>query len=202
MQEIISKEEFNKLMNIEGKARGAGLKGEAKFILEKEGKEGLERLENTITNLGYPLKYKAIAATRFYPIGLEVLTLLAAKRLFNYDSEIFQEIGRFIAKYPLTVRIFISYFSSPEKVINKNMELWRKAFTIGKIRIMELNLEEKYMTMRLENFNVHPLLCQVFLGSLSAIAQMFIKVKVSCEETKCVHRGDDYHEFLFKEKED
>ncbi|GAI52915.1 unnamed protein product, partial [marine sediment metagenome] len=30
------------------------------------------------------------------------------------------------------------------------------------------------------------------------IIQMIVGSKVTSEETKCVHRGDEYHEFLLK----
>ena len=202
MEKIISKEEFDELMKIEGEARGAGLKSEMKFIFDKEGAEGLKKLEDTITKLGYPLKYKEIIGMAFYPVGLEAVVLLAIKRLFDYDDKKFQEIGRHLAKYPLVVRLFISYFSSPEEVLMKNLKMWRKAFTIGDIKVVEFNLKKKYMIMRLENFKVHPLFCQVFIGSISSTAELFIKTKIVCEEVKCVFRGDEYHEFLLKEKKD
>ena len=198
MEQLITKEEFDELMKIKGEARGAGLKGEMKFILEEEGEEGLKKLEEAITKAGYPLKFKEIRGMDFYPIGLEAVVLLAIKRLFNYDDKKFQEIGRRLAKFPLIVRLFIGYFTPSAKTLEKNLETWRKAFTIGNIKVVEVNLKEKYMIIRLENFKVHPLFCQVFIGSISSITELFIKTKLSCEETKCVFKGDEYHEFLLK----
>jgi len=202
MEQIITKEEFDGLMKIEGEARGAGVKGEMKFIFDEEGAEGLKRLEDTITKLGYPLKYKEIRGMSFYPIGLEAVVLLAIKRLFNYDDKKFQKMGKRLAKYPLVVRLFINYFSLTEETLIKNLKMWRKAFTIGNLKVVEFNLEKRHVIVRLEDFKVHPLFCQVFIGSITSTLELFTKTKIACEEVKCVFRGDPYHEFLFKEKED
>jgi len=200
MEQIITKQEFSELMKIEGEARGAGVKGEMKFILEEEGAEGLKKLEDTITKLGYPLSHKRIRGMSFYPIGLEAVVLLAIKRLFNYDDKKFQRMGKRLAKYPLIVRLFINYFSSSEEALIKNLKMWRKAFTIGKLKVVEFDLKERHVIVRLENFKVHPLFCQVFIGSITSTLELFTKTKIACEEVKCVFRGDLYHEFLFKER--
>ena len=41
--EIISKEEFDELMSIEGKIIGAGIKPSGEFILKEEGEEGTQK---------------------------------------------------------------------------------------------------------------------------------------------------------------
>lgn len=75
MEPIISKEEFNELMKIEGKTRGVSIKDYGDYILKEKGENGLRGLEEAITRTGYPLKFKEIKAMAFYPLGLEGLTL-------------------------------------------------------------------------------------------------------------------------------
>ncbi len=93
MNEIISKQEIEELMKIEGKVRGLPFKTEAEFIQKEEGEEGLKRLEDAMKNIGYPLKYKEMRAMDFYPIGLLAVHLVVIKRLFNYDDKKFEEMG-------------------------------------------------------------------------------------------------------------
>lgn len=196
MEEIISKEEFDELMKVKGEVRGASFKTEAEFVLKEEGKEGMEILEDVMTKLGHP--YKEIKMMDFYPLGLEAVMLLAIQRLFNYDDKKFQEMGRTEAKVSFIIRLFMKYFVSIDKVLKEVSKMWRKYYTVGDLKVTELNEEERYVILRLENFCLHPILCQSLIGYFPSVLQMVVGGETSCEETKCVFRGDDYHEFLLK----
>ncbi len=200
-KEIISKEEFNRFMEINGEVKGVAFMADA-FILKEEGEEGLKKLYDVIEELGFPkedlenakLKYK-----KLYPIGWAAVSLLAIKRLFNYDNEKFQEMGRFQAKTsPLVMRLFMKYFTSLKSSINEAPKIWRRYYTVGALSVVECDEKKRYRIDRLENFNLHPLLCEHLKGYFSAMIQIMVKKEVSCEEVKCVHRGDKFHEFLMK----
>jgi hypothetical protein len=200
MEQVISKEEFDKLMSLEGEARGSGMKSYADFILKEKGEEGVRKMEETITELGYPVNYKKMKALSSYPIGLEACTLLAIERLFGFDDKKFREMGRFEVKCSLVIRIFMKYFVSIERAAKELSKIWKQHFTVGDFRTVEFNKEKGYLILRLENFHhYHPAQCQVLAGVLLAAVQMILKNdKVTCEETKCPFRGDEYHEFLLK----
>ncbi len=198
MEQIISKEEFAKLKRMKGEVRGVALKGEADFVLKEEGREGLERLEEVITNLGYPIRYKEIKATRFYPLWLEALTLLVIKRLFNYKNEKFQKIGSFESKISLIIRLFMKYFVSLERMIKEVPKMWRKYYTIGNLKVIEFNKEKRQGVLRLEGFQSTPLLQETFKGVFSSVIQMIINRPVICEEKRCSLEKDDCYEFLLK----
>jgi len=198
MEQVISKEELNKLMNLKGEVRGMGMKGHAEFILKEEGEEGLKKMEETITNLGYPIKYKEIKLMSFYPIGLEAVTLIVIKKLFNYDDKKFQEMGKFGVKVSFLLRIFTRYFVSLEKFAKVAPGMWKKGGALGDFKIGEYNIDKRCLILRIENFSLHPLYCQVFRGYFSKGLQMIIGKETTCQETKCTFRGDEYHEFLLK----
>lgn len=198
MEQIISKEEVNKLMSLKGEVRGAGMKGYAEFILKEEDEEGLERLEKTMMKLGYPIKYRKMRAMKFFPIGLEALTLLAIKRLFNYDGEKLEEMGGLSLKGSIITRLFMKYFTSPQRITKEAINIWRKGVTVGDLKVVEYNKDKKYSIIRLENFRLHPLHCHVVRGYLSSAFKMIFKGEAQVEESKCIYRGDDYHEFLIK----
>ena len=198
MEEIISKEEVNQIMNTEGEIRGLGLKGYTNFILKEKGKEGLKRLEDAMAELGYPIKHREIKATNFYPVGLDNLLLLSIKKLFNYDNKKFREIGEFQAKSPLIIRLFVKYFISLEKAVKAAPQMWRKYFTVGNMKMVDFNKEKKHVILRLENFRLNLPHCQLIIGFISALIKIIVGSKVICEETKCIFRGDEYHEFLLK----
>jgi hypothetical protein len=197
MEQVISKDEFDELMKLKGEVR-SGIKTHGEFILKEEGEKGLKKLEDTILELGYPIKFRRIKATTFYPLGAEAIVLLAIKRLFNYDDEKFQEMGRFHAKSSLIIRLFIKYFVSLKSISKKVSDMWKRYFTVGNFEIVELDEEKKRAILKVTDFQLHPIHCQVFKGSISTLVQMIVGSKVTMEETKCIYRGDEYHEFLLK----
>lgn len=197
MEEIITKEIAEKLMEIKGEVRGMAMKGDLEFILKERGEEGLKKLEDTIANLGYSVKYEKLKTLSFYPIGLKGITLLTIKKLFNFSDEKFQEMGAFGSKINLVIRIFMKYLFSPKIFASQSQRMWRYYYTIGNCKA-ELNEKEKYVFLRVYNFPYFPDQCQVLRGYFGSIFKMVVKNKVNCEETKCVFRGDEYHEFLLK----
>lgn len=199
MKQIISKQEFDKLMSIRGEVRGVGIKSYGEYILKEEGGEGLKKLEETITDLGCPIKWKLIKTLAFYPVGLEGLILLVIQRVFNYDDKKIQEMGESHLKKPLIFRLFAKYFASLETMTQQAPRAWRQLFTIGDLKTIELNKKKKYVILRLADFRLCAPHCQIIMGIFSAVLQMLTKSsRVSCEETKCLYRGDECHEFLLK----
>ena len=175
-----------------------GIKSSIEFVIQKEGKEALEKIESEMERTGYPIKYKEMKAMGFYHLGLESALLLVIKKLFNYNDKDFQEMGRFGAKSSLIIRLFTQYFISFEKFIDKPPEMWRKYFTVGNLKIQEYNEKDKYVIVRLEEFNLNRFHCQLFLGFCSVLLEMMTKAEVTGQEMKCPFKGDDYHEFLLK----
>ena len=198
MEEDIAKETIEKLMKIEGETRGMALKDNFEYVLSRKGKEGLEKLENEMNNLGYPIKYKEIKVMGFYPSGLEPLIMLATKKVFNFTREDFKKEGKLSAQLPLIIRLFIKYFGSLDMIVKNIQKMWRTYYTKGNLKVVDFNKDKRYVIVRLKNFVLHPFYCIGLEGYFSTIVSMVVKGSVTCQETKCVHRGDDYHEFLVK----
>ena len=197
MEQIISKEEFDKLMKTKGETIGIAIREHKEFILNQKGREGLKKVEDIISGLGYS-EYKKIKPRKFYPVGLYALTLIAAKRIFNWDDEKFKEMGRFNAKLSLILRILMRFLVSLDVAAEKVPVMWKRYYTVGNLRTMEHDEERRYAILRLEDFNLHPLHCKLQAGYYSTILQIIVKDTVTCEEIKCVYKGNEYHEFLLK----
>lgn len=198
MKKIISQEEIDKYMSLEGKVRGTSIKSYGEYIFKEEGAEGLKKLEDAMSELGCPIAYKEIKAMSWYPISQQVLTLDLIQKLFDYDDKKFQEIGKFSSKFSLIVRLLIKYILRRVQTGEKGPEIWKKLYTVGELEEVEVDIEKGRAVWRIKNFSAHPLLCQVIIGYLTSLLQMVMGYKVICEETKCVHQGDSYHEFLIK----
>jgi len=198
MEEIISKEELGKLMKINGEVRMVGVKSYLDFILKEEGEEGLKKVEDTMLSFGFSLKREKIRKMDFFPLNQLAILLVVIKKLFNYDDEKFQEMGKFQVRGSLLLTMLVKYLVSLNRAVKELPNLWRKHLTVGKLTAVELNEEEKHLTMRLENYRMHPIHCQILKGYFLASLQRIIIEKRTCEETKCIFKGDDYHEFLVK----
>lgn len=198
MEQIISKEEFEELMKIKGKTRGVSVKDYGDYILKEKGENGLRRLEEAITKTGYPIKFKEIKAMAFYPLGLEGLTLLIIKRLFGFDDDKIQEMGKQQAKVSILIRLFMKYFFSLKKTAGVVPRMWRIFYSTGEIDVVELNEEKRYIILRIKDFFLSSIHCRYLCGYLASILRLIVGKEVTCEETKCLHRGDEYHEYLLK----
>jgi len=134
----------------------------------------------------------------FYPIGLESVVFLTAKQLFNFKDEDFVELGEREAKLPSIVRLFMQYFGSVAMLSREGPRMWRKYYTVGSLEITSFDEKKNYAVVRIKGINLHPIHCQNLKGYLMGIVKMVGKRNVTCEEVKCIYRGDEYHEFLLK----
>lgn len=200
MDQEITKELAKKLMEIEGETRGVVLKTDGEYVLKEKGEEGLKKIEEELEKLGYPIKYGEIKTMEFYPVGLRAISLLVVKKAFNFNDEKIKEIGIFATKVSLIIKIFTRYFLSVKRVFFiEAPKIWRKHWTKGDLIPVELNEEKKYAILRLQNFSLHPIYCTYLGGYFCGVLLMLLRAtKMNPEETKCVFRGDEYHEFLIK----
>src|SRR3989344_5526915 len=121
MNQNLSKELAQKIMETKGEARGTALKTDSDFVLREKGEEGLMAVEKTLKELGFPIKYKEINTMEFYPIGLRIISILAIKETFVLSYEQIEEMGQSAPKVSLIVKLFLKYFLilSMEKAIQE-----------------------------------------------------------------------------------
>jgi len=193
---MLTKEEAENLMKIEGEARGVALKDDLDFVLEKKGEEGLKKVEIKVAELGFPLKYKEIKPMDFYPMGLANLFLLVIREVFNFDEKDLEEWGASIVKFSIFTKIFMKYFGSLKLIAEQVPKIWKKHYTIGDLEMPEFSKEKRYVVLKIRNFKVHPIHCSILKGMFSKITEMVVKSPVACKETKCMFQGDEHHELL------
>jgi len=198
MEEFISKKELKELMEIEGDTRGTTFKEDYDFILLKRGKEGLEKIKEALANLDNPIKFEEIHGWEFYPVGLEAFMLILMKKVLNFGDDEIEECGFFGSRSSLIMKIFFSHFVSVKMFANQAPVMWKKYYTRGILKVKEFNEEKKQAILTIEDFCLHPLHCLQLKGYFRGIVEMIVNSKVTCEEIKCVHRGDLLHEFLIE----
>jgi hypothetical protein len=194
----MTKEEIEKLKDITpGQVIAETIRTHIQFIEKKEGKDGVKKLLDKLTELGYPIDLSKLKTFQYVPTWLADLVILLAKELFSWrDSDIF-EMGNLAPKYSFIMILFVKFFISPKTVAKMAPEMWKKHFTDGFLE-SEYNEKEKYFRVRLHH-NCHPTLCIFYAGYFQRIAEYVVKAKnFKTEETKCMSKGDPYHEFVIK----
>jgi len=199
MPQQITDEEINKLLNAEGEVRGVVFKTDHRFIIDKEGEEGVKKVEEELERMNASFDYDEEADNMsFYPVGMRVLSIIATGRALGLDKEGIREMGKSAPKFSLMVKFFMRYFLSGEKIFEKAGEMWEKHYSVGKLEPVEHNKEERYMKARLYNIDLHPIFCVYLSGYFASVLKMGVGEEVNVEETVCNHQGGEYHEFTFR----
>lgn len=194
---ISLKKEAEKLMKIKGNAKGETLLTHQKYIYYRQGEEGVRAVEEKMMELGYYLKFKEIKSLNWYPAAMGALVILVAKEIFNWtDVDIF-DMGNSAPKHSFIIRFLMRYIFSPYKIFEESPRYWRAHYEFGTLEAVEFNEKEKYFLIRIKDCKFHPVTCVFFAGYSLKIAQFVIKSeKLNIKETKCVHRGDLYDEYI------
>ncbi len=189
-------QELRRLKSIEGKVRGEKFRTHAEFIEKREGKEGLEKVEGRLAELGTPLKFEKVGSLQWYPVFYHPLILLVAQEIFRWTDEDICEMGETAAKVSFIGRIMIKYFLSPEKFLEDIApDYWKKYYQMGIFETEKVS-ENKFL-IRIKEYDLHPLVCLYNRGYFGTVINYIAKDKQSfIEETRCVHKGDSFHEFV------
>lgn len=195
----LTKELADELMKIKGETRGFNLEHDTRWILKNWGEEGLKKVERKLKRVGYPIEYKKLKIMDFYPAGLRAISLLAIKEVFNLDKEGVRNVCAFHPKISLVMKLFAKYFYSIPVVMDQGPNIWKKYWTVGELVSVDYNKEKKHAIFRIKEFDLHPTFCNCMEGYFKGAAVLVLRNReITCEETKCTFRGDEYHEFLLK----
>jgi hypothetical protein len=203
MEEIISKEELEKIKEIKGEVKGAVLKSDVSFILERAGKDGIKKIERKTEELGFLFKYNKIESLKFYPIGLRVVSLLVIKNIFGFSDEEIKNMGRQVPKDSFVLRlstILLGFSKEPKKLYANAPMVWRRFVTVGEFTVPEFSEGDGGRVIdRIEHFDIHPILCVYLSGILEHFHEIARKAKeATVREIKCSFKGDEFHDFLIE----
>ena len=199
MSEDFLKTEADRLIKVEGNLRGDAFLVHASYIRSKKGEEGLKKVEDKLKELGYPLSFKDIKPMGWYPEALSVLVVIIARDIFKWGDKGVFEMGNTAPQYSFIVKILLRYFLSPKKSFEETPKYWREHYDFGELEAHEFNEKEKYFIVRVKGHKFDPVSCVYHRGYFLKVAQYMIKSeKITIEETKCVYRGDDFHEYVVR----
>ncbi len=180
----------------EGLVRGEKFRTHASFIIFKNGKEGLRKVEKELKALGHPLVLEDAGTFKWYPAFLHPMILMILKDILDWSNEDIFEMGTYSAKLSFMNRVLVRYMVSTEKALSKAPQMWRNYYDIGNLKAVDFNENKKWILIHLFNFDMHPLVCIYNSGYILQSMRNAVRgSNMNIEETKCIHKGDDYHEY-------
>lgn len=195
--QLFLKEEADKVMQLKGNLRGDGFYTHYNYIKHKKGEEGIRQVEEKMAELGYPFKFKELKPMGWYKNALSILILLVVKEIFNWTDDVIFDMGHSAPKYSFVVVLLTRYLISPRRGFEMSPKYWQKNFDVGMLEATEFNEKEKYILVRVKEYKTHPVTCIFHAGYFLRIAQFLIKnEKITIKETRCMFKGDPYHEYL------
>ncbi len=184
------------LTKIPGKVRGEIFLDHAEYIKQKEGRGGLKKLEEKLSDLGHPISFKKIGALEWKSEGLSSLIVVVSKEIFFWDKDDVFEMGRSAPRFSLGLKLLVQGVVSPIRLFEESHIYWKNLFDFGFLEPVEFNEEEKFAIIRIKGYKTHPLLCTYHAGYLKGLAEFVLKSKnISVTERRCVYKGDSFDEY-------
>ena len=166
------------------------------IIREKEGQEGVEKVEKKLEELGYPIKFSKVKSMDWEDEALSTLVLLTMKEVLGWTDEDIFYTGWFAPRNSFIIKVLVRYFVSVEKAFDNAAKYWRKHFNFGELEPVSLDKENRRAVIRVKGYDFHPIICIYWMGYFTSVVELSLpKSKVDIKEVKCVYKGDEYHEF-------
>ena len=194
---IFSEAEIDEIKKLPGETIGSGIKEDLLFVLNKEGKEGLKKIEESLQAVGCPVKLKEVKSFRRYPLYCNYFLAESTKKIFNWTDDDFRENGKYAAKVSAIVRVMLKYFISPRQVLGAATGFWKRYYTVGELQVEEINEKEQRAIIVLKNFRGYNSFCRIAEGYLyQTLSYVVEKNNLKVIENECPLREGRYHRFV------
>jgi len=169
------------------------------YVRKKRGAEGIAFINRYMSQKGVNITVEKIESMKLaepVPLSIRAVFLEACLALFDGDLEKLKAMGRDAPSNSLIVKFFLKYFATPNSAINHISSLWREHYSIGRIEVLKNEKGEGILA--LYDFKVSKLLCHYLWGYFEGVGILTRAKNPVCKETKCVHEGAPYCEFLLR----
>ncbi len=190
------KQTADKMMKKKGGMRGEVFRLYEEVIKEKHGKEGVEKVEGKLKEIGYPVKLSKFKSLGIESEALSVVVILTIKEVLNWTDEDIFYLGWFAPRYSFIMKMLLRHLSSIDQVFENASKYWKKHYDFGELETIKLDKEKGIAVIRIKGYDFHPVICTYWRGYFTSIVELSVpKSEVKVKENSCIYKGDDYHEF-------
>ncbi len=189
------------LKSFNGNVNGEVFRTHADYIKYKEGEDGVKKVEEKLKEFGVTVSFDDIKSFEWKKEGESVLVILVAHKIFNWtDKDVF-EMGRFAPRFSFILKVLAQYLVSIESLFKNAEKYWHKNYDFGKLETVSYDKEKKEIIIREREIKTHPIGCIYHAGYFKGLCEFAIKsADITVEESACMHKGSDYHEFIIRWK--
>ena len=189
-------QQIEEVKKVPGNVKGEAIKTIIPYIKKRKGEEGLKKVLKEANKFGVLIDLEEIKPLRMYPGYMPMVIILIAKDIFNWSDDDIFEMGYYSLRISFLIKFVITKIISVETIFKNAPNYWKKHYDFGEFIPLELNKKEKYMIVATKGDDFHPLLCRFHAGYFKSLLMLVVNSDdVHIEETKCVHRGDEHHEY-------
>lgn len=193
---LLLKPEADRIMQLSGNTRGSSIATDAHFILNKEGAEGIKKLEEVLEVLGYPFVYSQARGFEWYKEAQSVLGIFVASKIFNWTEKDLFDMGYAAPTTSVIVKIALR-FVSLEKTFRQAPSVWEKHYDFGSFEPLTFDAKEKELTFLLRDYGFFEWMQHYFDGFFTRIIQLVGISAVDNFESDWFE-PDNYHCRLYK----
>lgn len=192
---MVSQEEADRIMKIEGNTRGMVLNVYYDHLLKEKGKQGLKEVEERLRDLGYTFEFKRFSHFQWHRESLVCLVSLVAHGVLEWDESKAFEVGYDAPVRSTFIRLLIQRFFTIGNACKNIQSYWRRISDFGEMKC-KLDLEKRNIVIKLYNFKkFHPIVHNFMKGILVRITEILTRKEVrKAEFRKCIFNGDAYDE--------
>lgn len=190
-------ETIESIKQINGSVKAVALQTDKIYIEIQEVENGVSLVEEEMGKMGFPFCYNTLKSpTDLVPLTVRIASLLAIKKVFHLEDAQIREMGRLATKSSFFTKLTLRYLVSLKKMAKEIPRHWERHYTIGSMDPGELYEDERFFIVRLRDFTIPTIFCTYLSGYIIGIVELIGNfTNLAVLETKCQHRGDEYHEF-------
>ena len=123
--------------------------------------------------------------------------MFAIKEQLNWGDKEVQELGDNAPKLSFIIKLMVKYFVSLKQSFAKGPDIWARHYDVGELVVKKVDIKGRKVVAQLRDFPVNPIFCVYIKGYFRRFIQFSISCAVKVKETKCMSKGDLFHEFKF-----
>ena len=185
------------IQEIQGFVKAVVLQTDKIFIEIQKKENGLDLVEKEMEQMGFPLRYNSfLSPSTLVPLSKRIASLIAIRNVFSLNDEEIRRMGSLATKSSFFTKLTLRYLVSLSKMAREIPRHWQRHYTVGCMDTGELHEEQCYFIIRLRDFKAHPIFCTYLSGYIIGVVELIGNYpNLTVQETKCQHRGDEFHEF-------